>query len=212
MPSMVVLISGSGSNLQSLIDSQVSHGMSIKAVISNKAEAYGLVRAQAAGIETFVISHLDHADRDGYDQALGERLQELDADLIVLAGFMRILTPTLVNRFLGKMINIHPSLLPHYPGLRTHARALDAGDQWHGCTVHFVIPELDAGPNIAQARLPISAADNADSLQQRVHRLEHQLYPIVVQWFAEGKLQMNSQQTWLDGQLLKPQGMVFDHE
>ncbi len=211
MPNMVVLISGSGSNLQRLIDTQDEHGMKISLVISNRADAYGLQRAKQHGINSKVLSHKDYSDRSTYDQALAQLIKSEQPDLVVLAGFMRILTPELVNQFLGRMINIHPSLLPKYPGLNTHARALEAGDEHHGCTVHFVIPKLDAGPNIAQARLRILASDNANSLQQRVHQLEHQLYPQVVAWFAQDKLQMNAEQSWLDGQPLKPQGRVFDY-
>lgn len=177
---IVVLISGSGRNLQAIIDAcknQQIHG-EIVGVISNKADAYGLVRAQQAGIKTNVIPHKDFADRPSFDAALQVAIDGLEPDLIVLAGFMRILTDGFVRHYLGRMLNIHPSLLPKYPGLNTHQRALDAGDDEHGATVHFVTPELDGGPAVLQARISISAADNAEGLAHRVmQEVELTLYP-----------------------------------
>jgi phosphoribosylglycinamide formyltransferase-1 len=188
---LVVLISGSGSNLQSIIDA-ASTGLpvEIKAVISNKDDAYGLERARTAGIETRVLDHKEFPDRDSYDQALGHLIEEYQPGLVILAGFMRILTPTLVNRFHGRMFNIHPSLLPKYRGLHTHQRALEAGDKIHGATVHFVTEELDGGPLIIQAQVPILEQDDPDALAARVLKQEHAIYPQAIRMFAEGELRM----------------------
>lgn len=193
----VVLISGSGSNLQALIDA--GFASSIRAVISNKANAYGLERAKQAGITTHVLSHKDFSSRETYDTALAELIHPYKPQVIVLAGFMRILTPAFVEQFLGKIINIHPSLLPKYPGLHTHQRALDAGDKQHGVSIHFVTAELDGGPLIAQASLPILADDTAESLQQNVHALEHQLYPKVLSWFKDKRIQLVDSEVFIDG-------------
>ena len=188
---LVVLISGSGSNLQSIIDAATSDlPVEIKAVISNKAEAYGLERARSAAIETRVLNHKEFADRDSYDQALGDLIEEYQPGLVILAGFMRILTPALVNRFHGRMFNIHPSLLPKYRGLHTHQRALEAGDKIHGATVHFVTEELDGGPLIIQSQVPILDQDDPDTLAARVLKQEHTIYPQAIRMFAEGELRM----------------------
>ena len=188
---LVVLISGSGSNLQSIIDAATSDlPVEIKAVISNKAEAYGLERARSAGIETRVLNHKEFADRDSYDQALGDLIEKYQPGLVILAGVMRILTPALVNRFHGRMFNIHPSLLPKYRGLHTHQRALEAGDKIHGATVHFVTEELDGGPLIIQAQVPILEQDDPDTLAARVLKQEHTIYPQAIRMFAEGELRM----------------------
>ena len=188
---LVVLISGSGSNLQSIIDAATSDlPVEIKAVISNKAEAYGLERARTAGIETRVLDHKEFPDRDSYDRALGDLIEEYQPGLVILAGFMRILTPALVNRFHGRMFNIHPSLLPKYRGLHTHQRALEAGDKTHGATVHFVTEELDGGPLIIQAQVPILEQDDPDTLAARVLKQEHTIYPLAIRMFAEGELRM----------------------
>lgn len=205
---VVVLISGSGSNLQALIDSIAHDGnpARIAAVISNRADAYGLVRAQQAGIATAVLDHKQFADREAFDAALVEAIDAHQPDLVVLAGFMRILTPAFVTHYSGRLLNIHPSLLPKHKGLHTHQRALEAGDSEHGCSVHFVTEELDGGPLVVQAVLPVRADDTPDSLAQRVHQAEHQIYPLAVRWFAEGRLHLGPQGCLLDGQALPAQG------
>ncbi len=189
--SLVVLISGSGSNLQAIIDGAASDlPVEIKAVISNKADAYGLERARKAGIEVRILNHKEFSDRDSYDQALGDLIEEFQPGLVILAGFMRILTPALVNRFHGRMLNIHPSLLPKFRGLHTHQRALEAGERVHGATVHFVTEELDGGPLIIQAQVPVTEDDTPDSLATRVLRQEHAIYPQAIRMFAQGELRM----------------------
>ncbi|WP_050658759.1 phosphoribosylglycinamide formyltransferase [Gallaecimonas pentaromativorans] len=210
MKRLVVLISGSGSNLQAIIDACQAGTVNgqVVGVISNKASAYGLTRAENAGVPTRVLSHKDFGDRESYDAALVAAVSDFGADLVVLAGFMRILTPVFVGAFEGKLLNIHPSLLPKYKGLDTHQRALDAGDSEHGVSVHFVTAELDGGPVIAQAKVAIEAADNADSLAEKVHRQEHVIYPMVCAWFVDGRLQMGEGKAWLDGQVLPPCGYV----
>lgn len=198
---VVVLISGHGSNLQALIDA-ATPPMRIAAVIANRAEAYGLERARQAGIATQVIDHREHADREGFDAALAAAIDAQGADLVVLAGFMRILTPAFVRRYQGRLLNIHPSLLPLYKGLHTHQRALDAGDAWHGCSVHFVTEELDGGPVVLQSRVPVRSEDTAESLATRVHAAEHLLYPVAVRLFAEGRLRLGTLGAELDGEAL----------
>lgn len=210
---IVVLISGSGSNLQSLIDAsqqQQLGGGSIVAVISNKAEAGGLQRAQRAGIDTACIKHQDFDDRDSFDAALREEIDRHQPDLVILAGFMRILTSGFVRHYLGRLLNIHPSLLPKYPGLHTHQRALDAGDSEAGATVHFVTEELDGGPAIIQAKIPIIAGDDAATLATKVLSKEHQIYPLAARWFAEGRLSLTASKATLDGQVLPQHGVPFD--
>jgi phosphoribosylglycinamide formyltransferase-1 len=202
---VVVLISGGGSNLQALIDAQRNGTLpiSLRAVVSNRADAYGLTRAKDAGIENRVLDHRDFPNRDAYDAALAELISDFQPDLIVLAGFMRILTPAFVGRFHGRMFNIHPSLLPKFPGLHTHQRALDAGESEHGATVHFVTEELDGGPAVLQARVPILPEDDADQLAARVLKQEHRIYPQAVRWFAEGRLALSTEgRPMLDGQVL----------
>jgi phosphoribosylglycinamide formyltransferase-1 len=192
---LVVLISGNGSNLQAIIDSITNHKLPAKivAVISNKADAYGLDRAKKAGIEHRVLSHTDYTDRQEYDQALQTLIDGFQPDLIILAGFMRILSNEFVEHYSNKMMNIHPSLLPKYKGLNTHQRAIDAGDKEHGCSVHFVTPELDDGPVILQATVPIKDNDTADTLAARVHEQEHRIYPEAIRLFAEKKLPLNTE-------------------
>jgi phosphoribosylglycinamide formyltransferase-1 len=202
---VAVLISGSGSNLQALIDAQQAGELpiDIRVVISNRADAYGLTRAANAGIETKVLSHKGFPSRAEYDQALAALLREFDPGLVVLAGFMRILTPELVARFHGRMFNIHPSLLPKYPGLHTHQRALDAGDAEHGATVHFVTDELDGGPRVLRARVPVLPGDDAERLAARVLEQEHRIYPLAVRWFATGRLRLDhAGRVLLDGRVL----------
>lgn len=201
---IVVLISGNGSNLQAIIDAVASGTLPVQiaAVISNVPGAYGLERAKKAGIPAIVIDHKTFPSRDAFDAELLTTLQSLDCDLIVLAGFMRILGNTLVETFTGKMLNLHPSLLPKYPGLHTHQRAIDAGDTNHGCSIHFVTHDLDGGPVVAQARLMIKTGENADNLAARVHQLEHQLYPEVLRWYATGRLTYQQGQGLLDGKII----------
>ncbi|MBZ9612734.1 phosphoribosylglycinamide formyltransferase [Rheinheimera maricola] len=214
MKSIVVLISGSGSNLQAIIDACSSGFIPAKvsAVISNKANAYGLVRANDAGISTQVLSHKTYSSRDKYDAALMDAIDQHKPDLVVLAGFMRILTPAFVQHFTGRLLNIHPSLLPKYQGLDTHQRAITAGDSEHGCSVHFVTEQLDGGPVILQAKVPVFSDDDALSLAERVHEQEHRTYPLVVRWFCQNRLQQQADQAWLDGNVLAANGYANDDE
>jgi phosphoribosylglycinamide formyltransferase-1 len=188
-----VLISGNGSNLQALIDAQRAGELpiEIRVVVSNRADVPGLTRAREAGIATRVLSHRDFPSRADYDAALAELLRGFEPGLVLLAGFMRILTPGFVAGLRGRMFNIHPSLLPKYPGLHTHQRALDAGDKEHGATVHFVTEELDGGPAVIQARVPVLAGDDAERLAARVLEQEHRIYPLAVRWFATGRLRLD---------------------
>lgn len=207
---VVVLISGSGSNLQALIDSlQADSPAQISAVISNRADAYGLQRAAKAGIATQVLDHKAFTDREAFDAALIDAIDAYQADLVILAGFMRILTPGFVTHYTGRLLNIHPSLLPKYKGLHTHQRALEAGDTEHGCSVHFVTEELDGGPLVVQAVVPVMADDTPETLAERVHAAEHQIYPLAMHWFAQGRLQLNERGCQLDGQLLPASGQVI---
>lgn len=207
---IVILISGAGSNLQAIIDDLAEHPQArICAVVSNRADAYGLVRAEQAGITQHVVRHTDFSDRLAFDTALIEVIDQHQPDLVVLAGFMRILTPEFTRHYARRLLNIHPSLLPKYKGLNTHQRALDAGDQEHGCSVHFVTEELDGGPVVIQATLPIDNGDTAEQLALRVHRVEHQIYPLAVRWFAEGRLRLNEQGALLDGLPLSRSGFKF---
>ena len=200
---IVVLISGSGSNLQAIIDDvhkDAGFPAEIVGVISNKADAFGLERAKNANISQVTLSHQDFDSRETYDAALLESVQQFQPDLVVLAGFMRILTPTFVTPLMGKLINIHPSLLPKYPGLHTHARALENGDKYHGVSIHFVNNELDAGPLIAQKSFEVPTGSTIELLQNRVHELEHALYPSVVRWFAMKRVVLQNDQAFLDNQ------------
>jgi len=196
---VVVLISGSGSNLQALIDSQAEDNPArIRAVISNRADAFGLTRAQDADIPTAVLDHKAFDGRESFDAALMAVIDEHAPDLVILAGFMRILTPGFVRHYQGRLLNIHPSLLPKYKGLDTHRRALEAGDSEHGCSVHFVTEELDGGPVAIQAALAVDPGENIEQLTQRVHSAEHQIYPLAMRWFAEGRLRLAEQGAMLD--------------
>ncbi|KIH82295.1 Phosphoribosylglycinamide formyltransferase [Pseudomonas batumici] len=208
---VVVLLSGTGSNLQALIDNVRSADIParIAAVISNRADAYGLQRAQDAGIETRVLDHKAFDGREAFDAALIELIDAFNPQLVVLAGFMRILSADFVRHYQGRLLNIHPSLLPKYKGLHTHQRALDAGDREHGCSVHFVTEELDGGPLVVQAVVTVESDDTAHSLAQRVHTQEHRIYPLAVRWFAEGRLVLNEQGALLDGQLLAASGHMI---
>ena len=207
---VVVLISGAGGNLQALLDSlDNTHPARIQAVISNRADAYGLQRAQAAGIATRVLAHTDFDGREAFDAALIEQIDAFTPDLVVLAGFMRILTPAFVRHYRGRLLNIHPSLLPRHKGLHTHQRALEAGDTEHGCSVHFVTEELDGGPLVVQAVIPVQVDETATDLAQRVHEQEHRIYPLAVRWFAEGRLRLTTQGVMLDGQPLPATGHLI---
>ena len=196
-----ILISGSGTNLQAFID-QVAAGtldLDLAVVFSNRPDAYGLVRAETAGIPTACIRHQDFADRVSFDRAVMTELDRWQPDLIVLAGFMRILSAGFVSHYAGKVLNIHPALLPAYPGLHTHQRVLDAGDQWHGSTVHFVTEELDGGPRILQGRLPVLAAETAEELEARVQAIEHQIYPEAAGLVGAGRVEFRDGYTYIDG-------------
>ena len=209
---IVVLISGSGSNLQAIIDAcnTADYPGQVVGVISNKADAYGLTRAANANIAHQVISHKDFSSRELYDQALIQAIDTYQAELVVLAGFMRILTPAFVQHFSGKLLNIHPSLLPKYQGLNTHQRAIDAGYTEHGVSVHFVTEELDGGPVILQAKVPIFSGDSAEILASRVHEQEHRIYPLVVKWFCAQRLVMQNEKAVLDGEILPGSGYAND--
>lgn len=207
---VVVLISGSGSNLQALIDSLgEDNPVRICAVVSNRAEAFGLQRAQTVGIATHVVQHKDFADREAFDAALMHVIDGHKPQLVVLAGFMRILTPGFVRHYQGRLLNIHPSLLPKYKGLDTHRRALEAGDREHGCSVHFVTEELDGGPVAVQATLTIEDGESIGQLTDRVHAAEHIIYPLAVRWFAEGRLRLTEQGAMLDGAPLPTTGHLL---
>src|SRR5262245_42020936 len=201
---VAVLISGEGSNLQALIDAAQAGelGASIVTVVSNRGAARGLERARTAGIEALHLAPARGQERVDYDAALAALLAPRAPDLVVLAGFMRILGPRFVETYQGRMLNLHPSLLPKYPGLDTHRRVLDAGDEWHGATVHFVSDELDGGPAIIQYRLPVHAGDTTESLAQRVHVGEHIILPRAVSWFSAGRLRLADGSVMLDGRAL----------
>ena len=188
---IVVLISGSGSNLQAFIDQADGLNINIKAVISNKADAYGIERAKQANIATLVLPHKNFDSREAFDHALQAEIDKIKPDLIILAGFMRILSAEFVNHFANKILNIHPSLLPKYKGLNTHQRAIEANDRYHGASVHVVTAELDDGPVIIQGRLKISSEDTADTLQQKIHSIEHKIYPQAVKWLANGDIKVS---------------------
>ena len=210
--SIVVLVSGNGSNLQTILDQceQGSINGKVTAVFSNKSTAYGLERAQQAGVDAISLAQSDFADRAAFDAELMTQIDQYQPDLIVLAGYMRILSDSFVQHYAGKMLNIHPSLLPKYPGLDTHQRAIDNSDEEHGASVHFVTPELDAGPVILQAKVPVFADDTVDELSSRVHTQEHMIYPMVVQWFCAERLAMIDGKAVLDGKELTESGHAAD--
>lgn len=199
---LCVLISGSGSNLQAIMDACRGHNLDaeVAQVISNRADAYGLIRAQQAQIPTQVLDHKTFADRPSFDAALADLIDQSQPDFVILAGFMRILTTGFVEHFLGRLINIHPSLLPKYPGLDTHARALASGDSEHGATVHFVTPTVDAGPPIVQGILNVLPDDSVDTLKARIHQLEHVIYPYALDQLIKGNVCYRQQHAhWADG-------------
>lgn len=212
MKKFVVLISGNGSNLQAIIDAQKSGKISgqICGVICNKAGAYGLERAKLAGIPTFVFSRKDFESNLAMDLAIVAQIEQLGAELIVLAGYMKILTPEFTQRFEGKILNIHPSLLPKYPGLNTYERAIEAGEAEHGMTIHFVNEEVDAGAIVLQAKVPIYSGDSVEEVTARVVEQEHQYYPMVVEWFCSGRLVAQHGKAYLDGKVLSATGYAAE--
>ncbi|MGL5389480.1 MAG: phosphoribosylglycinamide formyltransferase [Serratia sp. (in: enterobacteria)] len=212
MKKIVVLVSGQGSNLQALIDAcqQGRIAATLVAVISNNAQAYGLQRAEEAGIAAQALDAKAFADREAFDAALAQAIDQYQPDLVVLAGYMRILSNAFVQHYAGRLLNIHPSLLPKYPGLHTHRQAIDNGDAEHGTSVHFVTEQLDGGPVILQAKVPIFPGDEEDEVIERVQTQEHTIYPLVVSWFIEGRLAMRDNAAWLDGVRLPAQGYAAD--
>lgn len=213
MKSIVILISGRGSNMESLLNAVSSDDLPVRvaAVLSNRPDAKGLETAAAKGIPTRIVDHKLFADREAFDVAMAEAIDVFTPDLVVLAGFMRILSEKFVNRYNGRLVNIHPSLLPSFPGLHTHQRALAEGVRVHGCTVHFVTPALDHGPIIVQAAVPVLDGDTEATLSARVLAQEHQVYPLAVRWFAEHRLRLVDGRVEFDalqvddGALISPQ-------
>jgi len=201
---IVILISGRGSNMHAIAERAASGDLpvEVRAVISDKAEAAGLATAAAMNIPTRSLSAREFADRASYDQALAALVQSFEPKLVVLAGFMRILSPGFIAAFADRILNIHPSLLPLYRGLHTHRRALEAGDSLHGCSVHFVTEELDGGPLVIQSQVKVLPGDSENSLSARVQQQEHRIYSQAIDWFAHGRLQLRDQRAWLDGQPL----------
>ncbi|MGF1683699.1 phosphoribosylglycinamide formyltransferase [Photobacterium minamisatsumaniensis] len=213
MKNIVVLISGNGSNLQAIIDacdSGIIENAKVAAVLSNKANAYGLERAKESGIDALHLSAVDFTDRAEYDQAMSVLIDNYQPDLVILAGFMRILSGEFVRHYQGRMINIHPSLLPKYTGLNTHQRAIDAGDTEHGTSVHFVTEELDGGPVILQAKVPIFNGDTVEEVTERVQEQEHRIYPLVANWCLQQRAIMNGEQAVVDGEILSEQGYATE--
>lgn len=208
---VVVLLSGSGGNLQAMLDSFKGDEQPVRicAVISNRADAFGLQRARDAGIPAHVLDHKQYEGREAFDAALAELIDSFEPQLVVLAGFMRILSGDFVRHYQGRLLNIHPSLLPLYKGLHTHQRALEAGDSEHGCSVHFVTEELDGGPLVVQALIAVELQDSPATLAQRVHVQEHRIYPLAIRWFAEGRLRLGAEGALLDGQLLAASGHLI---
>lgn len=214
-PRVVVLISGNGSNLQALLDAQ-EHGElgggEIVAVVSNKADAYGLKRAKDAGVDAVALPHREYDSREAFDAALIRVIDRHEPDLLVLAGFMRILTPSFVDRYRGRMLNVHPSLLPAYQGLDTHRRALADNVSEHGVSVHFVTEELDGGPVVIQAVVDVEPNQDIDELIDKVHAREHLIYPIAVRWFLEGRVKLSPEgQVTLDNMPLPATGLRMSH-
>ncbi len=209
---VVVLISGRGSNLQSIIEGmqQDELAIDIKAVISNRPGAAGLEHARAAGIPTETIDHSAFASREAFEQALRQSIDQYQPQLLVLAGFMRILGEEFVQHYLGRMLNIHPSLLPKYTGLNTHQRVLDNGDDVHGASIHFVTTELDGGPVVIQVQVPVLENDDAEGLANRLLQQEHRLYRQAIQWFAEKRLQLINGQACLDGEVMEKPLLLND--
>ena len=205
---LAVLISGNGSNLQAIINScqKGEIAATISCVISNETNAYGLQRARRANVPTHVLPHTEFSKRKLFDDALARLIDSYNVDLIVLAGFMRILGADFIKKYEHRIINIHPSLLPKHRGLNTHARVLSAGDKLHGASVHFVTPDLDGGPLITQASIPVECKDTEETLQQKVHRIEHKILPLTIGWFAENRLRVEDGNVLLDGELIEHSG------
>ena len=204
---LAVLISGRGSNLQAILDQAASGALpvTIAAVISNRPGVQGLERARQAGVPTLELDHKNYPDRPTFEAALIALIDRQQPDLVILAGFMRVLTAGFTEHYRGRLLNIHPSLLPKFRGLHTHERAIAAGETEHGATIHFVTAELDGGPLIVQARVPVLSDDDPDTLAARVLAQEHRLYPQAIRWFAEGRLRLEGEQVCFDGQpLAKP--------
>jgi phosphoribosylglycinamide formyltransferase-1 len=201
---VVVLISGKGSNFRRIAELAAKGALpvEVRAVLSDRADAGGLEIARSMGIPAVALSPKGFADRASFDRALAAEIDRFSPGLVVLAGFMRILGPDFVDHYAGRMLNIHPSLLPKYRGLHTHRRALEARDEVHGASVHFVTRELDGGPVILQARVPVVPGDDEDSLARRVHSVEHRIYPECIDWFARGRLRLEDGAPWLDGKRL----------
>ena len=200
---VVVLVSGQGSNLQAILDRKDAIGVDVRAVVSDRAEAPALARARKAGVPVEVVAPQEHPGREAYDRALAAAIDKYSPELVVLAGFMRILDAGLVHRYHGRMLNIHPSLLPKYRGLHTHRRALEAKEPVHGCSVHYVIEELDGGAVIAQAEVPVKPGDTETALRVRVQAREHVLYPEVIGWYAAGRLKLTEHGVLFDGTRLE---------
>lgn len=209
---VVILISGRGSNMRAILDAAGGGELpiDIRAVISNRPRAAGLELAAEAGIHTEVVDHRAYASREDFDTALAECIDRHAPSLVILAGFMRVLTPAFVEHYLGRMLNIHPALLPKFPGLNTHQRALEAGEAEHGASVHFVTPEVDGGPVVVQARVPVLGSDDAASLAARVLEREHEIFPLAVRWFAEGRLRWEHDHASFDGRPLPPGGVKYE--
>ncbi|MCB1777698.1 MAG: phosphoribosylglycinamide formyltransferase [Candidatus Competibacteraceae bacterium] len=201
---LVVLISGRGSNLQAILDQATSGELPVEvaAVISNRPGVQGLERARQASVPALELDHQNYPDRPEFEAALITLIDRQQPDLVILAGFMRVLTAGFTEHYRGRLFNIHPSLLPKFRGLHTHERAIDAEESEHGATIHFVTAELDGGPIIVQARVPVLPEDDPDTLAARVLEQEHRLYPQAIRWFAEGRLQLKGEQVWFDGKLL----------
>ncbi|MBI6547936.1 phosphoribosylglycinamide formyltransferase [Xenorhabdus lircayensis] len=212
MKKIVVLVSGNGSNLQSIIDACRQNRINgrISAVFSNNADAYGLQRAEQADISAHFINPKVYADRTSYDIALLKAIDQYQPDLVVLAGYMRILSPDFVQHYHGRLLNIHPSLLPKYPGLHTHRKAIENGDKEHGTSVHFVTEELDGGPIILQAKVPIFEEDKEEDVIRRIQTQEHNIYPLVIGWLLDERLAMEGNTAILDGKVLPPQGYASE--
>ncbi len=193
---LVILISGRGSNMQTIVDTIARENLpaQVCAVVSNRADAAGLEWAADRGIETRTVPHRDYASRQDFDAALAAVIDEYQPNYVLLAGFMRVLTPGFVERYEGRLINIHPSLLPSFPGLHTHQQALVDGVQWHGCTIHFVTAKLDHGPIVAQGIVPVLETDDPDALAARLLTVEHRMYAQVVRWLAEGRVSLDDDQ------------------
>ena len=202
---IVVLISGRGSNMMAIVEAaRAGLPVDIRAVISNRPDAAGLGFAAAAGVPTEVVDHTAFPNREDFEHALRQAIDRYAPGLVVLAGFMRVLGPDFVRRYRGRLVNIHPALLPAFPGLDTHRRAIEAGVREHGASVHFVTEEVDAGPMIVQARVTVLPGDSAQALAARVLEQEHRIYPQAIRWFAEGRLRLEGKQALLDGRPVSP--------